>query len=1039
VNEEAVGRDDIVAELVAATTRACTGRGGVVLVDGEPGIGKTTIVRVVADRVRGDVDVSWGICPEDRSAPAFWPWRALIDVAPVGDERQHDLALGVRRFELLTSLADRAIDQARERPRLHVIEDLHWADVATALLLGSVATATVDAPLLVIATMRTGEPTSPELESALAEVRRRAEVRPVPPLSDDAIARLVGGPEGHTDVGLVSTIRARTGGNPLFVSELLRAAPTGGPSAQRIEAVSEAVPGRVGDLVAHRVAGLETPIAEMLTTAAVLGADGDTATLAAASGTEVTAVVELLDQARAAHLLDAATATHWSFRHQIIRDAIYERSPVTQRVGRHAQALDVLASDPSTPAPVLAHHALCGLPLVDAHRAVTLAALAGEDALIHHAYEEAVRWFTRALEVAPPDRSARWTADLLLRVGEAHRQVGAIEAAREAFVRAGELTDDPAVLARAALGYADPGADLGIAYRTDDPLTAPLLERAIAAQPADDSLTTVQLEARLAAVLYFSDEPARARSLAEVALARAQRTGDLDALGVATALFHDAFVVGQADLVAQIGESDQLLDWARSTGSTAALLTAHRARLFDLLAAGDLAAVDSEILSFTRLAEPLRVDGYLWWPALWSAARALLEGRHDVAEARAAEALELGQGAFPSLAFVNWSFQVFFLRREQGQLGDLEQATRDFAAERADVPALRVGLVFLLAETGRIDEARAALTQYDEPLLDQLSDRNWPASWFQLARAASIAGDPELAARLLAPHRHPSERCVQVSLGSVCLGAADLAAAWLLHTTGDLDAADRRYRSAEELNARIGARSWLAQAHADHARLLVQRDGPGDRDLGAQLARRARDAARQIGLAPVLAQDLAAAELRPATFRRAGSVWEVVYGERAVRLPDARGLRDLAYLLSRPGEAVSVLELAHDPGTDATADRGEVVLDERARREIRSRLRQLDDDEADAEAVGDGERAARAREERQALAEAVARDLGLGGRSRRTGDQVERARKTVSTRIRRTIATVGREHPDLGRHLERSIDTGTWCAYRPAEPLRWET
>ncbi len=131
-----------------------------------------------------------------------------------------------------------------------------------------------------------------------------------------------------------------------------------------------------------------------------------------------------------------------------------------------------------------------------------------------------------------------------------------------------------------------------------------------------------------------------------------------------------------------------------------------------------------------------------------------------------------------------------------------------------------------------------------------------------------------------------------------------------------------------------------------------------------------------------------------------------------------------------------MLELSNDAGS---AGRGAPALDERARREIRDRLRQLDDDEAAAEAAGDSERAAIAREQRQALAEVVSRDYGLGGRPRRVGDPVERARKTVSTRIRRTIAMIGRAHPELGRHLERSIDTGTWCAYRPAEPADWQT
>ncbi len=257
------------------------------------------------------------------------------------------------------------------------------------------------------------------------------------------------------------------------------------------------------------------------------------------------------------------------------------------------------------------------------------------------------------------------------------------------------------MLARAALGYADPGADLGIAYRTDDPVTAPLLERAIAAQATQDSTVTVQLEARLGAVLYFSDEPSRAQQLATSALDRARRLDDPGALATATALIHDAFVVGQVDLETQLAESARLLGWAQATGSVATLLTAHRARVFDLLAAGDIAGMDAEILAFLRLAEPLRTPGYLWWPALWSAMRALLEGRHDVAEERALAAFETGKRTFPSLSFFNLSFQLFFLRREQGRLHEMEQATREYAASRADIPALRVALTFLLAELGR--------------------------------------------------------------------------------------------------------------------------------------------------------------------------------------------------------------------------------------------------------------------------------------------------------------------------------------------------
>ena len=465
-------------------------------------------------------------------------------------------------------------------------------------------------------------------------------------------------------------------------------------------------------------------------------------------------------------------------------------------------------------------------------------------------------------------------------------------------------------------------------------------------------------------------------------------------------------------------------------------------RVIDLLAAGDREGVDAEIVAFARIAEPLGMTSNQWWLGIWSAIRALLDGNHELAEERAIATFAIGEGPFASLAFTNLSFLLFFLRREQGRLAEMEQATREYAASRADIPAIRVALALLLAELDRVDEAMSALAAFDADALDRLHDRNWPASWFQLARAALLVGDVGLASTLLKAEHRPSERCVQISLATVCLGATDLAEAWLWHAIGDRDMADSRYRSAAEVNARIGARSWLAQTRADHGRLLVERDGPGDRDEADRLLELASTAADAIGLAALDAGPAAesrAAPLARARFRREGAVWELAYAERVVQLPDARGLRDIGYLLARPGHAVSVLELVAEPGAATTRDRGAPALDDRARREIGQELRRLDSEEAEADAAGDSERAALLREQRQTLAEVVARDLGLGGQPRRLGDPVERARKTVSIRIRRTIAAVGRAHPELGRHLERSIDTGTWCAYRPAEAVDWQT
>jgi tetratricopeptide (TPR) repeat protein len=1043
-----LGRDGVITELRAIAEAAARGNGGVVLLAGEAGIGKTSVARMFAQTVRDRFQLSWGACAADQSAPPFWPWRPLVTsdaVADLDGLDGPDDAIGAPRFELLTTLCDQLRKDVIVRPRVHIIEDLQWADVSSVLLLLHVAAAMVDAPFLVVATLRTGEPAPVQLTGAIDDLRRRSRVLELSPLVDDDIATLIRTTATEPEEHVVGLVRARTGGNPLFVNELLRAIPLNEPAERRLQMLAERVPARVSDLVQHRLGRLPAPVADLLVTAAVIGAEGTVGTLAAAQGAPAESVLDLLDQARAAHVLDAASPGRWQFRHQLIRDAVYASVTESIRARRHAQILEVLASDATTPQATLAHHALAAQPLFDPDRAVALAARAGEVAFGQHAYEEALHWFTHALAAAPAGTALRWRAELLLLSGEARRHIGDIGAARQAFLDAAALTDEPALLARAALGYADPGADLGIAYRTDDATTAELLDRAISAQPSLDSLTGVQLETRLAAELYFSDEPSRARELAQSALARAQRLDDVRALGAATALTHDAFAVGQVDLDQQLAESAQLAEWARVSQSVSASLTAHRARVLDLLAAGEIAEMDTEILAFRRIAEPLRAPGYLWWPALWAAMRALLEGRHELAESRALSAYQLGEGPFPSLAFINLSFLLFFLRREQGRLAEMEQGTREYTASHADVPALRVALAFLLAELGRVDEARGGLAAFDEAALRRLHDRNWPASWFQLARITSIVGDRDVAARLLEPEHRPSERCVQISLATVCLGATDLATAWLEHTLGNVDVADVHYRAAEDLNRRIGARSWLAQARADHARLLLERGGAGDTARAEELSMLARAAAAEIGLAtvsatprPLIATMTKATVCRP-TFRHDGAVWHLHFADRTAQLADARGLRDLRYLLTRPGEAVSVLELSGDAGAASSGGRAVPVLDVRARQEIRARLHDLDAEEAEAEAAGDNERAALAREQRQLLAEAVARDFGLGGRARMMDDPAERARKTVSTRIRRAIAAVGRAHPELGRHLERSVDTGAWCAYRPPEPVDWLT
>ena len=183
---------------------------------------------------------------------------------------------------------------------------------------------------------------------------------------------------------------------------------------------------------------------------------------------------------------------------------------------------------------------------------------------------------------------------------------------------------------------------------------------------------------------------------------------------------------------------------------------------------------------------------------------------------------------------------------------------------------------------------------------------------------------------------------------------------------------------------------------------------------------------------------------------REGEFWSVSYAGTVIRLKDAKGVRDLARLLANPGTEIAAVDLA-GVVTPVRAGRGRAaagldlglegdageVLDERARGEYKQRLIELEAELAEAAESNDPERASRVRQERDFLIDELGAAVGLMGRSRRALDPAERARKAVTWRLRDTIGRVEAAHPELGRHLQRSVRTGAFCVYDPITPTRW--
>ncbi len=379
------------------------------------------------------------------------------------------------------------------------------------------------------------------------------------------------------------------------------------------------------------------------------------------------------------------------------------------------------------------------------------------------------------------------------------------------------------------------------------------------------------------------------------------------------------------------------------------------------------------------------------------------------------------------------------------ELGDpaaMRAAVEGAAFDDGMGPWVPIARGFMAAVCGEVSAARTALDAAAGRLPELPLDSEWLPAVTQAAEAVQLVGGHPAARWLhdaLLPH---ADRFVVEGIGAMLRGSVHRHLGGLAALLGDRAAAEAHFDQALEANRRTGARLLVARTLHDAATAL----GDADRLAEASALYAEMGVTGRLGGAAV-----AAAASGPAVdneFRLDGETWLLAYAGRRTTARDSKGLRDLAVLLSHPGRPVPAVELAAGLGSGAAAggsaaddlhasgDLGEVV-DAQARRAYRERLHELEEDAAEADAAGDVERSVRIAAERNALVEQLSAAYGLGGRPRRTGSPAERARSTVTARIRDAIRRIRAVHPELGRHLSSSVRTGTLCSYEPEQPVTW--
>ncbi len=1074
-----VGRGADVAELEAVLERTGSGHGELVLVPGEAGVGKTRLAEEVVDRARAwGMTVAWAGCSEAEMAPAFWPWTQLLrglletgeDGPPAGGplarllpEVGGGVAKGTEvdpelaRLELFDAVAAFLRRAAGKRPLLLVIDDLHWADVPSVLLLGVVAPTLRALPAVLLGTYRDVDaPPGSAVTGALPELVRHGRMLSLGGLTRADVGELVASLTGSTPPArTAATLHRHTGGNPLFVRELVRLLSASGGLEQLEDGERPAaLPDGVREVLSRRLERLSEECRQLLQAGAAMGQEFGLDEVAEATKRPPGEVLEHLDEAVQARVVGAAGLGRYVFGHALVRGAVYQELGLARRVRLHQQLGEALEARVERGAEVdpaqLAWHFLIAAPGGNAAKALRYTAEAGDRAMAALAYEDAGRLYQQALSALELDRSAGDRGELLCSLGDARAAAGALPGAREAYreaalvARAAGRAD---LLARAGLGMGSGSGGFEVPLHDREQIE--LLEESLTRLDGEVSALRAVVMARLSVALSYAGAEDRRLTLSREAVSMARRADDPAALAYALAAHCDA-TAGPAHTEARLEEATEVIALASALGDRGLELMGRRLRLVALLELGDTRAADAEVQGFARLAEALGQPLYLWYVPLWRGLRAFQDGRLDEAERLTAEAAATGARAHSENAAMLTGVQRWFALRERGRSQEALEANRRLSGLVADLGVQTYpSLALALAEAGRRAEAGAWLDRVAGELGAASLDSEWLPMMGELVEALAAYGDhpaAELAYELLLPYR---SRFVIEGIGAVSMGSAERHLGVLAGMTGRRDAAAAHFAAALAANRGGGAPLLVAHTLRDAGRFLADPEPLAEalsiyRELGLEY--RASEVESLLAGPP---PSKAAAAAASNVFRWEGELWTVGFARRVVHLKDAKGLRDLALLLARPGQEVHALELtgARAPmggrrpsvseGLHPPGHAGE-VLDERAKTEYRARLRDLDDEVEDAEAAGDPERAARAKAERDFLVDQLSSALGLGGRARRTGDAAERARSAVTQRIREAIARIERAHPELGSHLRRSVRTGTFCAYDPAEPLTWE-